>query len=100
MQTAKILKRVGTQMVRNYNSDSFLSYEERISGGVTGRGRRMKKNTFILEVYDTQNQSWQGKVEWIQGQKKESFRSVMELLRLIDSVVEEEEKRSFLEDAK
>ncbi len=59
----------------------------------------MKKDTFILEIYDTQNQSWQGKVEWIQGQKKESFRSVMELLRLIDSVVGEEEKRGFLEDA-
>lgn len=59
----------------------------------------MKKDTFILEIYDTQNQSWQGKVEWIQGQKKESFRSVMKLLRLIDSVVGEEEKRGFLEDA-
>ncbi len=60
----------------------------------------MKKNTFILEVYDTQNQSWQGKVEWVQGQKKEGFRSVMELLRLIDSVVGEEEKPGFLEDVK
>lgn len=60
----------------------------------------MKKNTFILEVYDTQNQSWQGKVEWIQGRKNESFRSVMELLRLIDSVVGEEEKRDFLRNTK
>lgn len=60
----------------------------------------MKKNTFILEVYDTQNQSWQGKVEWVQSQKKEGFRSVMELLRLIDSVVGEEEKPGFLEDVK
>lgn len=41
-----------------------------------------------------------GKVEWVQGQKKEGFRSVMELLRLIDSVVGEEEKPGFLEDVK
>lgn len=26
-------------------------------------------------------------MEWVQGKKKKSFRSVMELLRLIDSVV-------------
>lgn len=51
-----------------------------------------KKQTFILEINDNQNQSWQGTVEWVQRQKKQSFRSVMELLRLIDSVVCEEEK--------
>lgn len=58
----------------------------------------MKKETFILEINDTQNQSWQGKVEWVQGQKKETFRSVMELLRLIDSVVGEEEKVSLTKE--
>lgn len=47
----------------------------------------MKKQTFILEISDTQNQSWQGNVEWVQEQKRQSFRSAMELLRLIDSVV-------------
>lgn len=51
------------------------------------------KQTFILEVNSTQNQSWQGNVEWIQGKKKQSFRSVMELLRLIDSVVYESDER-------
>lgn len=46
-----------------------------------------KKQAFVLEINDTQYQSWQGTVEWVQGRKKQSFRSVMELLRLIDSVV-------------
>ena len=54
----------------------------------------MKKNTFIVEVSDTQNQSWQGQIEWVQGKKKESFRSVMELLQLIDSVVYDDERKS------
>ena len=53
-----------------------------------------EKQTFILEVNDTQSHSWQGKIEWVQGRKKQSFRSVMELLRLIDSVVCEDEKTS------
>lgn len=47
----------------------------------------MKKQTFILEVNDSQNERWQGSVEWIQGEKKQPFRSVMELLRLVDSAV-------------
>ncbi len=50
-----------------------------------------KKQTFVVEIQDTQSQSWQGSVEWVQGQKKQSFRSVMELLRLMDSTVGEEE---------
>ena len=59
---------------------------------------QMKKGTFILEINDTQNQSWQGQIEWVQGRKKENFRSLMELLRLIDSVVGDEEKRSLVDD--
>ena len=46
-----------------------------------------KKQTFIIEINDTQNGSCQGKIEWVQGKKGQSFRSVMELLRLVDSVV-------------
>lgn len=52
----------------------------------------MKKKTFIIEVCDTQNQTWQGNIEWVQGQQKQSFRSVLELLRLMESVVAEEAK--------
>ncbi len=58
----------------------------------------MKKQTFILEVNDNQNQSWQGTVDWVQGQKKEAFRSVMELLRLLDSAVGNEEKKSLMKE--
>ena len=57
----------------------------------------MKKHTFILEISDNQNQSWQGQIEWIQGQKKEKFRSVLELLYLLNSVVGEEEMPEFKE---
>lgn len=49
----------------------------------------MKNQTFILKINDTQNQSWQGELEWVQGQKKLVFRSVLELLRMVDSVVSE-----------
>lgn len=48
-----------------------------------------KKQTFIIEISDIQNESCQGQIEWVQGQKKQPFRSVMELLRLVDSAVHE-----------
>ena len=51
-----------------------------------------KKQTFIIEVVDTQDSTWQGRVSLVNGQKQQTFRSVMELLRLVDSVVGENEK--------
>lgn len=46
-----------------------------------------KKQTFVVEIIDHQKGTWQGQVHWIQGDRKVSFRSVMELLCLIDSVI-------------
>lgn len=55
----------------------------------------MKSQTFIIHIKDNENQSWQGDVEWVQGRRKESFRSMLELLRLVDSVVTENENGDF-----
>lgn len=49
-----------------------------------------KKQTFIVEVIDHQKSTWQGQVHWVQGNKKMSFRSVMELLHLMDSAIDPE----------
>ena len=51
-----------------------------------------KKQTFIIEVIDTKDSTWQGKVSWVDGTKEQTFRSVMELLRLVDSVVAQDEE--------
>ena len=51
-----------------------------------------KKHTFIIEVIDTKDSTWQGKVSWVDGKKEQTFRSVMELLRLVDSVVAQDEE--------
>ena len=48
-----------------------------------------KKQTFIIEILDNKDSTWQGKVDWVNGQKEQNFRSVMELLRLVDSAVHE-----------
>ena len=48
---------------------------------------KMKKPTFIVEVIDHQRSTWQGQISWIQGNKKIPFRSVLEMLHLMDSVI-------------
>ena len=54
----------------------------------------MGKQIFILEVNGTRNESWQGTLKWVDGHRKESFRSMLELLHLIDSAVGAQEEES------
>ena len=41
--------------------------------------------TFIIRVMFRQNASWQGRLTWTNEKREESFRSVLELLFLIDN---------------
>ena len=49
--------------------------------------QRGKDATFLIRVKYRQNSSWQGEVTWVDGHKKEYFRSALELIRLIDSAM-------------
>lgn len=51
---------------------------------------RGKKATFRVKVMFRQNASWQGMVCWVEKNREESFRSVLELMMLIDSAFEAE----------
>ena len=46
-----------------------------------------KLATFALRILFRQNASWQGSVFWYEGKQEESFRSLLELLVLIDSAL-------------
>lgn len=41
--------------------------------------------TFMIRVLFRQNTSWQGRITWMNENREECFRSVLELLLLIDS---------------
>lgn len=56
--------------------------------------RRGAKATFWIRVLYRQYTSWQGEVTWVERQKKEHFRSVLELLGLIDSALRAETTNS------
>lgn len=53
---------------------------------------QLKNQTFIVDIKDNQNATWQGSLSWVQGNKKENFRSALELIKLIDSAIEKEQK--------
>lgn len=47
----------------------------------------MRRETFIVEIIENQRQTWQGRIHWVQENKKETFRSVLEMLHLMDSAI-------------
>lgn len=48
-----------------------------------------KAATFSVRILFRQNASWQGSVTWLEGGAEESFRSVLELLFLMNSALTE-----------
>jgi len=49
--------------------------------------------TFAIRVIFRQNASWQGSVNWLEEGREQSFRSVLELVLLMDSALGEAEDR-------
>ncbi len=48
------------------------------------------KGTFVVRVEHCQNESWQGEVLWAEEDKREKFRSTLELIKLMDEAVRSE----------
>ena len=44
--------------------------------------------TFALRILFRQNRSWQGSVTWVEGKQEQPFRSVLELILLVDSALQ------------
>ena len=51
------------------------------------------KGTFIVKIEHCNNESWQGEVVWADEEKREKFRSALELLKLMDEAVNPMENR-------
>ncbi len=48
----------------------------------------MERPSFLIRIYGQQNATWQGQVTYLDEKKTYSFRSALELLKLIDSTLE------------
>jgi len=53
------------------------------------RQRRGALATFAVKVLFRQHTSWQGSVVWVEEKREQSFRSVLELILLMDSALSE-----------
>lgn len=51
--------------------------------------KRGKKGTFLLNVKYRQNSSWQGLIQWVEGDVTYQFASVLELLKILSNSVRE-----------
>ena len=80
-------------------------FQERIAAGVPA-WRDMKPDSlaeegwfggqkaianFKLEILFTQNSTWQGQTLWLETGKQTQFRSVLELVRLLNEALEEKD---------
>lgn len=54
---------------------------------VSGQLRRGTRATFELQVLFRQHSSWQGVIVWRDRKREQSFRSVLELVMLMDSAL-------------
>ena len=61
---------------------------ERIMSDESLLSRHGDIGTFIVRVQHRQNSSWQGRITWMEQNKTLSFRSVWELMKLIESAVD------------
>ena len=50
-----------------------------------------KTKKFIVMINECQNSTWQGSVLWSETKQEQYFRSALELLKLIDGAVTEDE---------
>jgi hypothetical protein len=63
--------------------------EFKIMANLTG-----KKGTFVVQILNQQNATWQGTVNWMEEKETQPFRSLLELIRLMDSALESENAES------
>ena len=43
--------------------------------------------TFLVHVVDCQNATWQGTITWLEEKESKHFRSLLELIKLIDTAI-------------
>jgi hypothetical protein len=43
--------------------------------------------TFVIQVQFQQNATWQGTIDWLDAKKTQRFRSVLEMIKLMDEAL-------------
>ena len=51
--------------------------------------KKSKKNNFMIRMRSSQHSTWQGEITCLDTKEKQLFRSTLELIRLLDSAIDE-----------
>ena len=77
------------QMPQSFTAKRSFTAASRPSGSLSVQNRDAGKlATFGIRIIFRQNASWQGSVKWIETGQEDAFRSVLELVLLMDSALE------------
>lgn len=89
-----LIKKIDTMLNQMGTPQSFSrvrAFAEKPVADMTDAAKKVidkgKVATFRVKVLFRQHTSWQGSIAWQEGKCEEPFRSVMELLLLIDSAI-------------
>ncbi|MBE6955666.1 MAG: hypothetical protein E7449_07160 [Ruminococcaceae bacterium] len=67
---------------------TFFPFVGTFSNNADAQPRVGKLATFALQILFRRNASWQGSISWLEGKQRQSFRSVLELVHLMNSAME------------
>ena len=70
------------------SSEAHYTERDRIMKDEALLSKHGDLGTFIVRVQHRQNSSWQGRITWMEQDKTISFRSVWEMVKLIESAVD------------
>ena len=54
------------------------------------KGEKMNNETFIVNIKCCENATWQGKVTWAQKSKTKYFRSTLELIKMLNGAMNDD----------
>ncbi len=73
---------------RAYTTTRTFAPIPKHSTGPPGECLPGQQATFAVRILFRQNASWQGSITWLEGKQEQTFRSVLELVLLIGSVLD------------
>lgn len=86
--------------IRSFSKVSGNKKKEELAKVMDGRAvvsHLGKVNTFIIHIQYRQNATWQGEILWVEQEKKEKFRSALELLKLFENAMDISDVRTHSE---
>ena len=68
-------------------ADKLCAEENLDEKTIQMQGENGRQATFVITVKYRQNSTWQGKIQWIEEKKEQTFRSTLEMIKLMDDAL-------------